>query len=342
MSKRVGVWRGGYVREGKNGRRVYVIERWVGSESRFHLSTKCSTEKAALRELERFELDPWAYMPQGVATTAPRLSADRIVAYHAAQLEKGLTREWANEVARDLSDWCDAIGHRDLRAVQLSELRLLLDNRWPKRRANRIKALKGYCRWLRERGDLKRDQDPALELRVPQAKPEKWRRRKVVPHEDVTATLRHLPQPTQDVLRLLAATGWHLSEVYRFASSGELVDKVGDVLAVAMVRHKSGDIARTPILYPEHLEAARRLRALGGLPKRMTLARHQRKACREAAVPWFGLGQMRHSVLTWGVERGASMQDAAEFAHHKSTATTRRFYVDLAIGTRPIPVLRLG
>jgi integrase len=343
MAKRVGRWLGGYIRSTSDGRKVYVIERWGGG-SRWHIATGCSTERAALKELERFEANPSAYRPRGADGEQLRMTSELVLGYRDHQLRAGVTEEWADEVARCLVEWMRALGTRDIRSLDLHrDIKPALAN-WTARVPHRIKALKGFFRWLRvERGLVSRQQDATIDLLVPQAKPEKHRRKKVVPPEDVQAVLKHLKQPTRDVLHLLTATAMHLSEIRRLVESGEIVEPMNGegVLAVLITRHKSGDLTKTPLIYPEHVEAARRLKARGCLPKRMTLARHMKSACETAGVPKFGLGQMRHSVLTWGVEKGASLEQAADFAHHRSKATTAKFYVDLAVPKAPIPILRL-
>jgi hypothetical protein len=354
MGKRAGRWEGGYILKAR-GRLVYYVER-RRSGKRIHFSTGCSTLAGARAELARWEADPVAYRPGTDVASAVRLDAGLVAAYRGHQARKGLSAEWVDEVTRCLADWADELHGRDLRALNLRELLGILE-RWrtvpPKLRRRRggrratgdrphhIKALKGLLRWLRERGLVERARDVTLDLKVPQARPEKLRRRKVVPPEDVQAVLRHLAQPTRDVLHLLTATAGHLSEVRRFAESGELVPPIdGDALAVLVTRHKSGDLTRTPLLYPEHVSAAQRLRALSGLPKRMTLARHMRAACDAAGVPWFGLGQMRHSVSTWARAAGAPVAEVAEFTGHHSPQTLRRFYLDLD-HAKPIPIRRM-
>lgn len=307
-----------------------------------HVSTGCTTERAAMKELERFESDPIGYVPGDVVPGAVRLTPELMLAFYDHQLAKGLTKEWVDEVARCLADWAREIGPRDLRALDLHrDLKPMLA-KWATRRPHRIKSIKGFFRYLRqERGLVTRAQDCTLDLPVPQARAEKNRRRKVVPFEDVQAVFQHLKQPTRDVLRLLTATAWHLSEVRRFAEGGEISTPLrSEALAVLVVRHKNGSFEKQTILFEEHLAAAKRLRELGALPKRMTLARHMIAACAAAAVPKFGLGQMRHSVLTWGVEMGASARDAAEFAHHRDATTTQKHYIDLET-PKVIPLRRL-
>lgn len=342
VSKRVGTWSGGYIRKTKSGRRVYVVERWAKGK-RVHFSTGCSTAQGAERELRRWEADPLGYVPS-VAAEVFELDSGLALAYRAHQLEAGLTREWVDEVTRCLADWREALAGRDLRHLRLADLTDALD-KWPSRRPHRIKAIKGIYRWLRQKGKVDRNQDATLDLKLPPVRPEKLERRKVVPVEDVAAVLRHLPATSRDILHLLSATGWHVSEVRKFSEGGEIVRpmKADGVLAVLITRHKSGELTKTPILYPEHLAAAQRIRQLKSFPKRMTIARHMIKACEAAGVPWFGMGQMRHSVLTWGVEDGGvSVKQVSEFAHHKSEATTRKFYVDLRIPKDSIPVHRIA
>lgn len=316
----------------RNGRRV-------------HISTGCSTLAGAKAELARYEVDPEGYSPGGSLDGSVQLTPELILQYRKHQLAAGITKEWTDNVARLLLDWRDELGARDLRALKLHrDLRPALD-KWEAQRPHRIKAIKGLFRWLRqEQGLVDRNQDATLDLKVPQASPEKLRRRKIVPVEDVAATLNHLPEVTRDILHLLSATAWHVSEVRKFAEAGEIRKgrAQDNVLAVLITRHKSGDFTKTPILYPEHLAAAERIRAMASFPKRITIARHMRKATKAAGVHWFGMGQMRHSVLTWGVQDGgASIQLASEFAHHRNRQTTERFYLDLDVPRAALPVYRL-
>lgn len=352
--KRVDSWEGGYVRQrvdesGKpTGAPVFVIEKEIQGV-RFHISTRCTDRQRAMRHLVRFEADPNAYTPVGSDARLPdvRLSVELVAEYRAHQLAKGQTREWTAEVTRCLADWADALGHLDLRKVTLGHHLKPALEQWPRRRAQRIKALKGFFRWLRtEKGLLKHAEDASLDLRVPQARPEKFRRRKVVAPEDVQAVLRHLEPPFSDILHVLTATGWHVQEVRRLATgAGEVAETVrkeeGGPLAVLLVRQKGGEITRTPLYFDEHLEAVRRLVARNSFPNRMGLARAMKAACAKAGVPAFGMGVMRHSVLTWAHERGASMSNLKEFAHHRHESTTRRFYVDAAVPVGGVPILRL-
>ena len=64
-------------------------------------------------------------------------------------------------------------------------------------------------------------------------------------------------------------TGWHVSEVQRFATAGEIEppapsQKELGTVGILIVRHKSGEQHRTAVT-AKTLEAARRLRERGGL-----------------------------------------------------------------------------
>jgi integrase len=349
--KRVDSWEGGYVRQrvdesGKpTGAPVFVIEKEIHG-ARFHVSTRCTDRQRAMRHLVRFEADPSTYTPAGSDARLPdvRLTAQLVGEYRAFQLEKGITSEWAAEVVRCLADWIDALGPVDLRKVSLHQHLKPALEAWPKRRSQRIKALKGFFKWLRtEKGLIKHAEDATLDLRVPQARPEKFRRRKVVAHEDVQAALLKLKPPFSDILHVLAGTGLHVSEIRRLVlGQGEVVETTKErPVAVILVRQKSGEMTRARLEYPEYLDSMRRLMARGSFPNRMGLARAMKAACDAAGVPRFGMGVMRHSFLTWAHEDGAEMGALKEAANHRTEATTRRFYVDAAIPVGVLPIRRL-
>jgi hypothetical protein len=344
---------GGYVRPGKLGP-TFVLERWIRGVH-FHVSTKCRTERAALRELERFESDPQDYVAQ---VGGERITiTDKLVGQYGEHLRtaKKDTREWSLTMERMLMDWAADLKGRDLRKLSAGMLREKLDKRKTSRR-HRIEAIKGFCSWLRDdRELLNHANDATLKLKVPPPEPAKNRRARAVSPESVRATMAHLPPATRDVLLLQAGTAWHLSEVRRFSHSGEIFRPISkDPPAVLITRHKSGDLTRTPIDLEEHLAAAERIRAAGRIPRDDAMGDHMRRACEAVRteqakrgvpaadlMPHWRLGQMRHTVLSFGVASGATIQQASEFAHHRSSRTTARMYVDLAVPTARLPVMRL-
>lgn len=351
---RRGKWLGGYVRFGSKSS-TYVIDKWIGGVH-FHVSTRCSTERAAVKQLERFEADPYGYTPLGDDGSALRITLELSEQFRAFMQRKGNSAEWVATVMRFLADWEEDIRTRDLRNLSVQrDLKPALDVRKTSRR-HRIETIRSFCRWLREeKGLLTRGKDATLDLSFPKTTAAKLRRRRAVTLEHVRAVFPHLPEETRDVLWLLTGTAWHVSEVRRFAEGGEIVRQLeGDPRVVLVTRHKSGELTRTPLTDRGQMEAAERIRKRGRIPAKETLAQHMRDGCNavrekeaengvaeENLTPHFRLGDMRHTALTYGVQQGASPQEASEFAHHRSLTTTKKFYIDLAVPTVSIPTMRL-
>lgn len=342
MSKRP-PWPGGYIHRQQDGTDLFIIERRVNGH-RFHVSTRCHGWKAAMKQLERFEADPFGYKPEGIAPEVPMaLTADVLEEYRSWQLGKGNTTKHANEMHNRLCDWIDDLAGADLRKVTLRDhIKPALDKRGTCR-PHRIIALKGLYAWLRkERHLLTSGQDPTLDLPVPQARPEKWKRRKAVPFEHVQAAVRHMEGAYRDMLVLLAGTGWHVTELERFVRSPEseiVYARRDGTLAVLVTLHKVGEMTRTPVSVRKVLAAAERLRSRGEIPRRPNQA--LKKACEDAKVPIFTFGVLRHSVATWSVERGAIPALVSEFLNHKDPRTTKRFYTDVSVPTAQVPLPRL-
>ncbi len=332
-------WDGGYVRREKSGRLVFVIERWVNGK-KFHISTRTHTRRAALKQLDRFEADPRAYRPDGNDLPLP-LTPDLVKDFFKHLLkERGATSKYAREMARHLGDWAVDLNGKNLRTLQLADVRAPLEGR--SNRQHRIIALKGFCRWLRQdRGLLRTAQDITLEVPVPQGSPEKYQRRKVVEIERIEAAFSQLEGAPRDFLLVMASTGMHVTELERFVRGqlgAELLD--GDP-AVLVTRHKSGASTRIPLAIPEVVEAARRLRAGAVVPRKLN--QQVKDACLRAKVKPFTLGVMRHTVATYAVNAGSPAELVSKFLGHRDKRTTERFYVDLEKPTAgvPVPGLRL-
>lgn len=326
---------------------VFVIERMVQGQA-FHISTRCRTERAALKELERFEADPFGYRPGGQpgrrAGAAVQLTPELVVEY-VRWLEhvRRTTRSHALDCARYLSQWCDVFGQRDLRHLSLhQDIKPALDE-WKTARKSRIVALKGFTAWLRrEKGLLERKDDPTLDLQVPASRPEKLTRRKAIPFAVVQETLPKLPRDVQNLVVLLAATGLHVSEVQRFvAGEGGLheptpAQRAEGVTANLSVRHKSGRLHVVALRSREALEAARELLAEKRVPSHST----QWWALREAGAEW-NIGSLRHSVATWLHEAGVPLEAIAEQLGHRDQRTTADFYRDMGFTARALPLPHL-
>lgn len=338
MKKR---WPGGYVHRQTDGQNLFIIEREVGG-FRFHRSTRCHTREAAMAQLKRFEANPSKWSPDGSEEAPLVMTTDLLAEYREWGLtEKRNSRRHCNEQAHLLAAWVDELGTTDLRHLTVFVVREML-GRWSTRQRHRLIAFKAFMGWLRrEKGLLRHHQDVSLDLSVPRVAPEKHTRRKVVEPARVQAAWRKLKGPYRDMLQLLAGTGLHVSELERFIRQPdarlELPKKGG---AVLVTRHKSGEWTRIPLKHAEHIEAAKRLKRRGQVPRWFT--RHVKAACRAAKVEEFGPGQMRTSVGTFAVEKGASPEEASRFLHHKDKRTTERFYIDTAVPVPAVPVIVLA
>lgn len=332
-----------------DGRPLFILERKVGGR-KFHISTRAHTEKAAYAHLRRFEADPWKYaeeMAHGRSEVAQlHLSAELVAEYRRWMLTRSrpapVSLNHANDMTRALGDWAEDLKGRDLKRLDLPFLKERIAKRRTAER-HRIIAIKGFFTWLREERHLiDRRDDPTLDLKVPQAIPEKHRRRKAVRIEDVQAVIAALQPAYRDCLLLLARTGWHVSELARFARDPDSRIAPGNdtgVLAVLQVRHKSGDTSRTPIMEPEALAAAQRIRERRTMPRKMNDT--IKAACVAAGVPVFHWGVLRHSVATWAIEAGTPADVVAEFLGHKDKKTTLRFYADVGVPTLPVRLPKL-
>lgn len=341
-------WDGGWIHIQKDGKPLFVIARMVAGK-RFSISTRAHTATAAYEHLRRFEADPWKYeeeMKRGrIADEGVFLTKDLVLEFRDWLLtrpEKPTSRKYANETAHRLNDWVEDLSGRDLRKLDVGFLKKKLIERETSRQ-HRIIAIKVLFAWLREEKHvLQKKDDATADLAVPQASPEKHRRRKAVDEMRVKKAVQHLEGAYRDVVVLAAATGWHVSELQRFTREPDseivYVDRDG-VLAVLQTRHKSGDITRTPVTDRAVLEVAERLRERRQFPRMWNRA--LKRACVKAKVEPFTLGVMRHTVGTWAVERGAIPAAVSEFLGHRDPRTTKRFYIDVAIPTNVISLPRM-
>lgn len=316
-------WLGGYVRIDTAGRPTYLIERKVAGV-RYHVSTRCHTERAALAELARFEKDPEAYRGGGRRADRVVLDEDlaaRFLADHAENTPEYLTRQRAL-----LAWWAEQLGDLDLRKVTLrGHIRPALDAAGGE--AMRIALIKRLYSWLRERDLIEASEDPTLgKLKMPQARAAQVERSKVIPAASYEAARAHLIGTYRDILDLLAGTGWHLTEAHRFAAGGAVLPYAGTqagVAAVLEVKHKNGSPHRTGVSEAV-AEAARRVRATGSFSK-SRFHRAVLSACRAAGVPPFRPGWFRHTIATIATEAGEENL-VPGFLGHRSATTTRRHY----------------
>lgn len=357
MASRGERWRGGFIHtvgEGKAARRIYYIRKMIDGR-RFELSTKRSTETAALIELERFEKDPIGYSPLADDDQRKPLDLDAELSkrYLRACSEDNCPRYWRWK--KLMAWWLSKLASKDLRRLDL--VRDILPHIPAKttNRQSKIVVLKHFFAWMRdvEGGDLiNMSEDPTLgRLHVPQAKAAQGTRRKTFTKAALNRVVTKLRKMKKldhvDAMIVLGATGWHVTELDRFARGvpgtgierlppGRKAAKGSGVLATI---HKVGAAAHRTEVGPQAVLAARRLIARGSVPANLThvlIDLNEIMGLDEdkRVLP----GRARHSVATAAVNAGATMQAVSEFLGHHSPITTRKFYAAFAVTTK-VPTL---
>lgn len=350
--------RGGRIRFDQKGRPVYIIRKQIAGR-RYEVSTRRHTLAAALSEWERFEKDPEGYAPGAGAGQEPiYLDNDLAAGFLTwSRIEKGNTVTWVNKQKAALAWWMERLRGVNLRRATLRDHILPPLEKAPGRRA-KMSDIKAFYGWLRKvRHVITSAEDPTIDMPLPQAQPEQWKRSKVVPRDHIELVLEHLGSPWREALTIQAGTGWHTTEVVRFAGSGTIeplpksVQQEGVAAVLCCPQHKSGEPIRTRASR-RVVEAAKRLleharrvskdrevlrEARGdkevGAFSREWYDRAVRAACAvvkrpdgQIGIPVFTPGRLRHSVATWAIEAGADPASVAAFLGHKSPRTTKRFY----------------
>jgi integrase len=338
-----GRWEGGRIYTDGRGKKRYEIRRSVNGV-RYEVATGCTTMTGALAELRRFERDPTGYHPGGDPQAAPvsftNTLCEDYLAYSLHSMRDGgkeNTLAWAEKKRNLLAWWRERLGEADLRRLTRHQVDGALEG--AKSRAHRIAVLKHFYSWLRKRGLITHSEDVMLDVAKPTPRPAQWDRSKVIPREHYLLVREHLTgQIWKDAITILAGTGWHMTELVRFARNGSIEPlskgtkvEYGAVAALVCPMHKSGDAHRTAVSQ-EVLDAAERLRKTGW-PKatESSFEKAVKSACRAAKIPVFTPGRFRHSVATWAVEKGAPLSAVAAFLGHKSPQTTKRFYATMAV-----------
>jgi integrase len=339
-------WDGGYVLTDSRGRKTFYIRKQIRGK-RYDLSTRCTSAKAAFEQLKKFEADPEKYARgDSDASAKPPVYLDEDLAREFLTYCRDVKKnspKWLYKQKGYVAWWADELAGLDLRKLSVTEhIKPALAK--AKAEAHRIAALKAIYSWLRkDRLTLTVAEDPTFQtLMVPQAKPEQWKRVKAVARDHFLAARKQLASLWQDAVDIQAGTGWHISELQRFAEGGAIESYPGKpTRGVAGVlvcpQTKGGEPLRTAVSRPV-LEAGKRLLARGTLSiEKYGIA--LKKACVDAGVPEFLPGQFRHSVATWAINQGEDPASVAAFLNHKSPRTTMRFYATHAV-PKKVPTLR--
>ncbi|ACG73253.1 integrase family protein [Anaeromyxobacter sp. K] len=264
-----------------SGRRTFHIRQSIRGQ-RYEIATGATNIASALEQLRRFQADPEGYDPRGEAPREGLFLTDELVQeYLAFSKSEGNSVGWRRKQKNILAWWADRLEGIDLRKVSLLD-HVLPPLKGATSRHHRTAILKGLYTWLRtEVHRVTTAEDPVFgQLKVPQARAAQLTKSKVVPRDHVLLVIENLTAPWRDALTLQAGTGWHTTEIVRFAAEGTIeplprhVQQEGVAGVVVCPMRKSGEPQRTRVS-AEALEAAKRLRAHA---ERMAKVRAENKA----------------------------------------------------------------
>ncbi len=332
MPDRSDKWAGGYKRTDKKGLVTYVIYKKVQGQL-FEISTRCRDERAAFKQLSRFETDPLNYQPLGVGKSPGLpMSKDLIIEFleWSRDAKKNGKRHVLQQQA-DLAWWLGILGGKDLKKLELGTDVLPALKDAPGRRL-KIVSIKSFFGWLRkEKHVVKAHEDATFgSLVAPKTRVAQRTSPKYIPLETHERWIQAVAPAVAAHLELLAGTGWHITEVCRFAEEGTIE---GNVLQV--YHEKKDDWHRTEVT-PRVLMAAEWLKGHGGLnPNYVTIA------ARKKAVE-LGLnvcpGWYRHTVSRVAIqEGGASISQVADFLGHD--AKTNKTHYSTLVTPRKVKTL---
>jgi integrase len=339
-------WAGGRVVVAEDGSRTWTLEA-MRKGQRYSITLEVTSEALALAEWALFERDPIAYQTGSEARAQHAAELVQLTTELVTRFLKYLAGEGGEIPARSeryrddtltaLEWWGKQLGSKDLRRVKLKELTAALD-REPAARKHKIIALKSFCSWLRERGELDRADDASIDLKVPPPTPERASREKGYAMPHVAAIYAHLTdQAVRDFLCVQSRTGLHCTEVDRLASGTGKVTPVeghGTIAAVLRVDHKNGRVHMQSI-DAQALAALQRLLSRGSAPVDSWRRKMIAEAAKAARLKPINLGEMRHSFTTWAetsgskvmpAEAGVPLHEVSLAIGHGSVATTEKFY----------------
>lgn len=311
------------------GKRTFFI-RAVMNGKKYGISTGCSTLRAALGELGKFERDPDSY---GRPRSSVVLNQALIDAYEKWCLEQTdvIDLNWLKAKRRHLLWWGECFDLRPLSNIKLAHILSCLDGQ--SSRADRIKSIKHLYSWLRQTDRISRDQDPTLDaLPVPQSQPEQdaTGESKAIDEDDFRKVLPLLPPFVADGCVVQSGTGCHVTEVLRLSKSGRVEERGGSAPAIHFL-HKGKHIHRLEVPR-EVADAAKRLiAAKDNAPTRDGYYKAIARACVKAGVEPWTPGRFRHTFATNAIARGVPPHAVALALGHRGSPTTLKWYATTAV-----------
>lgn len=343
--KELATWDGGYV----TASGVYVIRRSIAGK-RYEVSTRCTVASAAYKHLVRFETDPDGYTPRSTPARDTLYLTEELAQEYLdwCRLKKGnRSRRWAEHQVRFLTWWGEKLLGKDLRRLDIDTVRAFLSG--ASSEGHKAAVLKGLFSWLRKHRTpqlISPAQDVVqFGLAIPKTKKAQLKRSRVVPASTIEAltfsilgvTPPALPERYKCALLVQAGTGWHVEATQRFSVAGRVYEE-GERLILVSPEEKDGEpIARE--VSSRVFAAGIRLLELGGFVGYFGYWKAIKKACRQLHLTPFGPGSFRHTVATYAVKAGATMEQVALAHRHKDKRTTDRYIAMLTVPPKiPTPM----
>jgi integrase len=328
MAKVVGRWEGGRVIEDARGKQVYYIRKRIRGRL-YEVSTRASTLKAALAQWHRFQENPEAYEPSGALPGKAPTVTGQLDAYIEACHGAGNSQNWRYQKRRYLEWWAKQLPG-DVRRLTREKVLAALDGTTAPH--NRLAALKAFCAWLHDRGLLSKTEHVTEDIPIPAPRPAQWSAPRAISREAFAATMAKVEDVAhRDVLTVLGGTGMHTQEALRLAHGKGSISET-----TLTIFHKNGRQHRMTVEAPV-AEAVARMMGRGGFSV-SRLLKAVRDAADAAGVARWAPGGLRHSVVSWLVADGASLEAVAAHTNH-DVGTLKKYYNVAAI---PRPLTRNG
>jgi integrase len=349
----IGTWEGGRIRQNRKGEPVFMIERSVHGR-RMAITLEVGSLKEAKRELALFEINPERYRQTKQTVEGVYLTDERVKGYKAHLESQTLDEYYRRDLISYLDRWLDFLAGRDISTTTTAELKEFIAKQTGAKKwwITTIKSLCGYMR--EEIAVLPYAMDPSLPIKIPQARPEKDRRKKGFDMAVIEEVYRRVPQQNvRDLLMVQATTGLHGAEIERLArGKGRIreLDDQGEIAATVSYPQKTGWHVRS--IEQRTLEALKRLRSHGLVPDGKWVDRCLDAACKGmAGNPKVRMGALRHSFVTWSrskggrvvypKEAGVPLSIIAQAMNHRTTRTTRTFYDETEIPEMVVVPIKL-
>ena len=341
-------WTGGEIRYGADGSPTfYLMKRSKGARPHNAVGHDETTALAALNEYMKDPLGWLAghHVEADAASEPVYLSKELVTAYETARSQPTDNRipnspKWLASKLANLRWWSDALKDsrgraRDLRQVGLKAHVLPALEGDPKKGVppakgarHKREAIKDFYAWLRQRGLVTAGQDPVATLAVGQGGVALAKGTKRVPlSSEVALVANHLlAQGSRygHALVVSAATGWHDTEIDRFARGGHVIDgpKHQREPGVAAILHNPMHKRRKKGRFYQRVSAttaasARVLIEPNGEGERVGVSIKWYKdavvqACAEVKVDKFHPAWMRHTRATKALEAKYDPEEVAK------------------------------